>query len=578
MPRRIAAGLLVHAALLTMAIAVASPLLLTGAWYGSHEGLRYVVLSDLFARAVRDGILYPRFLPDLYGGYGYPTFCFYQPGFFFVVTLFSALPLPLHRALALTLVFLLYAGALGAFRLGEALAGRSFGFFAAALFLLTPYLFVDLYVRGDLSEAMALLLGPWLFFWVLDLDRRLARGAAPAPAMLGLAGSLAAMVLAHPVPPIVLLPAVAAAAAASAWRAPYGAALAARAGASLAAGLALAAPYWAGLLALRSEVGFDRLVGGFYAPERHGAAAWQLVSRAWGFGPSTADAADDDMSFQLGAVHLALALAGAVAGRRSRLVRVASAGYAALVLLVLDAASPLWEHAGPLRFLQFPWRLLGATATLQLLCALGLRAWTASLPPRVERVFLAGVLLFALGWHAGQFSLERATRDPAALMREYHAQGKRTSFARFAARDEFMPRSARRRPARPRDFGTPPVRLAGEGRVRALPDSSAHRVRVEIDVPAPAVAVLEQLYLPGWEIALDGRPLEREALERSLTPEGFARIEIASAGRHRLDAAYEGPPGGDARGVGMATVLAGFTALLRRPRARLPAPGVRAHV
>ncbi len=573
MRRRFVSRLAIHAALLLFALVAAAPLLATGAWHRSHEELRYVVLADLFARALREGIAYPRFLPDLYGGYGYPTFCFYQPGFFFVATLFSALPLALHRALALALVFLLYAGALGAFRLGEALASRSFGLFAAALFLLTPYLFVDLYVRGDLSEAMALLLGPWLFFFLIDLDRRLARGGSPAGAMLGLAAATAALVLAHPVPPFALLPVASATACALALGAPHGRALCLRAGAALAAGIALAAPYWAGLLALRGSVGFGRLVGGFYAPEAHGVAAFQLVSRAWGFGAATAGAADDGMSFQLGAVHLALAVAGAVAGRRSRVIAVAAAAYALLVLLVLDAAGPLWAHAGPLRFLQFPWRLLAATATLQLVLTLGLRAWTVRLGPRAEAALLAGIALVALGWYAGQLSVSGATRDPAEILRDYHARVKRETFEHFVYRDEFTPLAAKRRPDRPRDPDAPAVRLAGPGRVRALPGASPHRLRVELAVPAPGAVVIEQLYLPGWEVALDGREIPPEALVRSLTPEGFARVELPRAGRYRLEARYRGPPGARVRAAGMAAVLAVFAALLRRPRAGAAAPG-----
>jgi hypothetical protein len=571
MLRRIAARLALHAVLVALAALAASPLLLLGTWHRSHEELRYVVLADLFASALREGIAYPRLLPDLYGGYGYPTFCFYQPGFFWLAALFSALPVALHRALALELVFLLYAGALGAVRLGELLAGRAFGLFGAALFLWTPYLYVDLYVRGDLSEAMALLLGPWPFGFAIDLDRRLAREASPAPAMLGLAGSVAALVLAHPVPPLALLPALAATLLSLARGAPHGRALLARAGASLVAGIALAAPFWAGLLALRGEVGLERLVGGFYAPELHGASLRQLVSNAWGFGGATAGAADDGLSLQLGAVHLALAAGGALAGWRSREVRVAALCYAVLVFLVLDAASPLWAHAGPLRFVQFPWRLLAATATLQLVCACGLRAWTASLPGRAEAALLAGVLLAALGWHAAQLSVVGGTRDPVEILRDYHARVKPETFERFAYRDEFLPRTARRRPERPRDFSAPPVRLEGAGRVRALPGSSAHRVRVEIEAAGPARVALLQLHLPGWQVRLDGREIPDEVLAASLSPEGFARIELPRAGRYRLEARYGGPPGAALRAAGIAAALAVFAASLRAPR-KTPAP------
>lgn len=566
MLRRFGARLVIPAALLAIACTAAAPLWLTPTWPRSHEELRYLVLTDLFARALGDGVAYPRFLPDLYGGYGYPTFCFYQPGFFWIAALFAALPLPLHEALKLALVAMLAVGAWGAFRLGGALANRRYGLFAAALFLLTPYLFVDLYVRGDLSEALGLLLGPWVLFFAVDLARRLARGASPAAAMLGLALAVGALVLAHPAPALALLPATAAVLAALAWRAPHGRALLARAVACFAAGIALAAPYWGGLLALRGSVGFDRLVGGFYAPEAHGVAPWQLVSHAWGFGGSSAGAHDDGMSLQLGAVHLVLGLAGAWAGRRSRAIAVAAAAWALLVLLVLDAASPFWRHAGVLRFLQFPWRLLAATATFQVAAAMGLSAWTAALPARAEAALLGGLALVALGWHADQFAISGATGPPDAILRDYHARVKRTTFEHFAYRDEFTPKTAQRRPDAPRDLDAPPVRLEGEGRVTALPGASPQRVRVRIEAPAATAARIEQLYLPGWEVRLDGAPIARDALERSLSPEGFARVAVP-AGEHRLEARYRGPPGAGARALGMLAALLPFALLLRPPRA-----------
>jgi hypothetical protein len=282
------------------------------------------------------------------------------------------------------------------------------------------------------------------------------------------------------------------------------------------------------------------------------------------------------MSLQLGAFHLALALAGAVAGRRSRLLRVASGAWALLVLLVLDAASSLWAMAGPLRFLQFPWRLLAATATLQLVAALGLSRWTASFSPRAEAALLGGLALVALGWHAEQFSVSGATRDPTAILRDYHAHVKRETFANFAFRDEFLPRAAARRPARPRNFDEPALRLEGEGSLRVLPGASAHHLRAQLAVRAPGAVVIEQLYLPGWEVALDGRALEPELLARSLTPEGFARVELPRAATYRLDAFYRGPPGGGVRTAGLVAALAAFAPLLRRPREARPGSGTSA--
>jgi hypothetical protein len=205
-----------------------------------------------------------------------------------------------------------------------------------------------------------------------------------------------------------------------------------------------------------------------------------------------------------------------------------------------------------------------------------LRAWTASLPPRAEAALLGGLALIALGWHAEQFSVSGATRDPAEILRDYHARVKRETFEHFAYRDEFTPRSASRRPKRPRDFELPAVRLEGEGSVRALPGASAHRLCVELALRTPGAVVIEQLYLPGWEVVLDGRELPDAALARSLTAEGFVRLVLPKAATHRLEAVYRGPPGGGVRIAGVALALAAFALLLRRPDAAGPSTGASA--
>lgn len=62
---------------------VLSSLFQADTWIESHELERYQELVDAFREAFLAGKYYPRWLPDLYGGYGYPTFVFYQPGYFF---------------------------------------------------------------------------------------------------------------------------------------------------------------------------------------------------------------------------------------------------------------------------------------------------------------------------------------------------------------------------------------------------------------------------------------------------------------------------------------------------------------
>ena len=128
-PRTIAT----HVGLVVLAVLVLLPTILGGDWFDSHESGRYVALIDHFHRAFFAGNLYPRWIPDLYGGYGYPTFCFYPSGFLFFTLPFAFLGrYPLYTLYATTLL-LLYLGALGAHRLGTVVSDRRTGLFCAAV-------------------------------------------------------------------------------------------------------------------------------------------------------------------------------------------------------------------------------------------------------------------------------------------------------------------------------------------------------------------------------------------------------------------------------------------------------------
>jgi len=76
------------AAIVAFAWVVARPLLTSEGWPVAHEEFRYIVLVDRFVDAIEQGELYPRYLSDLYGGYGYPVFCFYQPALFYLAAPF----------------------------------------------------------------------------------------------------------------------------------------------------------------------------------------------------------------------------------------------------------------------------------------------------------------------------------------------------------------------------------------------------------------------------------------------------------------------------------------------------------
>ena len=148
----------------------------------------------------------------------------------------------------------------------------------------------------------------------------------------------------------------------------------------------------------------------------------------------------------------------------------------------------------------------------------------------------------------------------------------------FAARNEFLPRTARQPPGAPRgDRPLVEAQPPQAGQVRFLPGHGPHHIAAEVDVRAPAELVINQLYFPGWQVRLDGRTLSPEALAAALRPDGLIRVPVAHGAVQRVEARYAGPPGGMVRWGGVLlglSLLAGL-ALHERRTAERGQPGVR---
>ena len=126
----------------------------------------HVFRAAEYGEVLRGGVLYPRWAPDFYYGYGYPIFNYYAPLTYAFANVLDALP-GVDTVLSVKLVIVaVYAlGAYGMYFLARRLFGSTAGVIASAAFVLSPYfLFIDPLMRGDLAEFFALSILPWLFY------------------------------------------------------------------------------------------------------------------------------------------------------------------------------------------------------------------------------------------------------------------------------------------------------------------------------------------------------------------------------------------------------------------------------
>ena len=546
---RLLRGLLVAAT----ALVVAWPLLTNFGYPQTHESLRYAGLLLHFREAMQAGILYPRWLPHLASGYGYPTFVFYGPLFFHAAGILGFL-LDVSAARAVWVTSILFAGlgAIGVYRLSRLYADVPTALFVAVLYTLTPYQFVNLYVRGDLSEFASMQIVPWCVFFSALLYRRSCDRRTLLPPAAGMAVSLAMVVIAHPLTVLGAWPLVALLLFAGFLAAPRGAKrpLAVAGSSAFLLALVLSSVHWFPLLQMKNSVGIGRAFEGYFSASGHVVHFKQLFLREFGFGASTLDDAEDGMSFQLGAPHFVLATLGIWFGRRHRLLVACYMGYLALIGLMLPVSRPLWEHIELMWPFQFPWRLLAVIATVQAACCIG---WAYVPANNVKQRLLRGVLFVLLltatvSWHSNQFGVYGTVDFATAEERSSH-QFELAPFQwqTFAGVEEFMPRSASK-PRAPR--GTRRLLEVRHGAVVPLKGNTPYHLRFKIVSQQPTSSLIQQFYFPGWRVVVDGEVIPPSTLEKTLTDDGRMSLELpACPDGCVVEAWYAGPPGDRARWI-----------------------------
>jgi hypothetical protein len=362
--------------LVAVALAVGWPLFLP--WtYDTHDGHYAFTNAAQFDRVLRAGEIPVRWLPDLFGGRGLPVFVYFHPLAFYLVSLIhlfgpgfiaasKALELLSLPASGWAMLRWLEAEGIGA---GPAAAG-------AAAYVAAPMHVVELHVKGDPPAALAFVIAPLLLLAI----RRAAQGnkhAVPA-----VAAASATLVLAHSVTALLVAPFAALYALSVLPRPalpPLG-----RIGSGAALGALVSAFQWLPALVERPFVYIDS-VRGILAFDYHEqfVAWWQWFSPLWGYHGSF-PGTNDDMSFQIGPVHLAAIGLGAVVLARAprgarRLPAWGLATAAGALFMTVSPSLPVWEAFDSLKYVQFPWRFLMPLA----LAGSALLALAADkLPPR----------------------------------------------------------------------------------------------------------------------------------------------------------------------------------------------------
>ena len=139
---------------LALALVAAAPFFTRPGLPRQTDAELHVYRAAELGHTLRSGVLYARWAPDLYYGYGYPIFNYYAPLTYYLSNVFDLLPgVDIVGGVKAVFVLGFLAASVGAYLLGRELFGPAPGVIAAASFTFAPYIvFIDPYARGDLAE------------------------------------------------------------------------------------------------------------------------------------------------------------------------------------------------------------------------------------------------------------------------------------------------------------------------------------------------------------------------------------------------------------------------------------------
>ena len=170
----------------------------------THDGQDHVARIANFYQNLSEGIIIPRWAGNLNWGYGHPILEFLYPlpsylasfFHFFGFTLVDSVKLVFGASFVLSgLVMYIFVK--------ELLDDNKSAFFASVLYIIAPYRFVDLYVRGAIGEHVAFVFPPLIFYFLIKLSKNHSYWY-----IFGGSLSLAGLILSHNAITLMFLPVV----------------------------------------------------------------------------------------------------------------------------------------------------------------------------------------------------------------------------------------------------------------------------------------------------------------------------------------------------------------------------------
>jgi hypothetical protein len=459
--------------------------------------------------SARRGLFYPVWAADFNYTYGSPLFAFYPPLVSYIILAFFWTGIGWVTAGKVAAAGFLLASGIGLYVYTRWLfAERRAALMAAIAYIWAPYLLTDIFERGAIAESLALALLPWLF-WTAHHSTDQDGGLWPW--LTGLL--MALLILAHNITALFVLPVLLIYLALLAWRARVWRRTAI-VFIALGFGIGISAFYWLPALLERNYTQItSSMQEGQYQVEAHLTSFAELIQLQLAFdywGPQRFRLS----LWQAGAASIALAaLIGGILPRRHNLSVIAGI-LLGVVFLQTEFASPFWQSFPLVRFIQFPWRLLGIAAFCVAILVGALFTWRRLIGVLgwvVTGIFLVMTLYGStalLGSRAVDTSF--LLLDVDITLKGMFERGRALHTALLTPFSDFLPTSVKvdtrvlPEPASHTDSILTPMSYIPS--IKIITDSP-NRLAFQIDAEQPFTLRFHRFFFPGWQVYVGQQPV-----------------------------------------------------------------------
>jgi hypothetical protein len=175
----------------SFSLIITLPLFLSNSLIISQDILWHFVWSEQFYKTLMEGVLYPRWV-DTPFGYGSPTFIFYAPLTFYVISLINMITNSIILSMKVAIYFSFFLSGLGMYFFAKKLNGQGAGLISGVIYQLLPYHIFDLFGRGVVPELFAFI---WFPLILLYIKKIFSDGKSSSVALMSC--SYAGLILTH---------------------------------------------------------------------------------------------------------------------------------------------------------------------------------------------------------------------------------------------------------------------------------------------------------------------------------------------------------------------------------------------